>query len=272
MTALHDGWSLREALGRTWQWYVDAPIPEAGNNVAGVGATASLTPGWHPAPVPGSVVGALLQAGEVADPYVGRQSRTVEWTGDRHWVYRRSLEAPAIAADERAVLELDGVDPGGRVFVDGTEVGRIRGLYHAFRADVTDLLRAPGPHRLAVVVDPVPPSEPQVGRTEDVGLHAPRMNYGWDFSPRLPHQGIWRPVRLSVSRLHLHDVVVATETSPDLGSGLVHFDALVDGVGDERDALVVSVLDGERVVAAPPATPPIDPLRPVAGTRRAQTS
>src|SRR5581483_8851826 len=39
-------------------------------------------------------------------------------------------------------------------------------------------------------------SEPQVGETSRVRVHKPRMNYGWDFCPRLVHQGIWRPVTL----------------------------------------------------------------------------
>ena len=43
---------------------------------------------------------------------------------------------------------------------------------------------------------PAPESEPQVGRTSLVRVHKPRMNYGWDFCPRLVHQGIWQSVRL----------------------------------------------------------------------------
>ncbi len=258
MTELHDGWTLREALGRTWQWYVDAPLPEAGNNVADAAERAGSTPGWHPAAVPGSVVGALVRAGEAADPYVGRQSRLVEWTGDRHWVFRRPLETPPLGPDERAVLELDGVDPGGRVFVDGTEVGRVSGLYHRFRADVSPLLRRPGTHRLAVVVDPVPTSEPQVGRTSEVRVHAPRLNYGWDFSPRLPHQGIWRPVRLVVGRLHLHDVVVATEVVEDeVPVGLVHVDALLEGQPADGDVLVCTVADPDGAVVAETRVPAV---------------
>lgn len=240
LTELHDGWTMREALGRTWQWYVDAALPVAGNNVADAAGAASAAPGWLPARVPGSVVGALVREGEVPTPYVGRQSRAAEWTAERHWVFRRPLDPLAIGAGERAMLELDGVDPGGRVFVDGTEVGRIRGLYHPFRADVTDLLREPGPHRIAVVVDPVPASEPQVGATGDVRIHSPRMNYGWDFCPRLPHQGMWRPVRLVVGRVHLHDVVVSAEVVDGVGRLLVNAPAAADVEVADPDGVVVA--------------------------------
>src|SRR5205823_8811123 len=33
-----------------------------------------------------------------------------------------------------------------------------------------------------------------VGRTSRVRAHKSRMGYGWDFCPRLIHQGIWRAV------------------------------------------------------------------------------
>jgi beta-mannosidase len=99
-----------------------------------------------------------------------------------------------------------------------------------------------------VVVDPVPASEPQVGRTEDVRVHVPRLNQGWDFSPRLPHQGLWRPVRLVVGRLQVHDVVVATEVSDLLG--LVHVDAVVDGEPVAGDHLLCTVRDPHGTVVA----------------------
>jgi len=188
-------WSLREALGETWRWYVDAALPAAGNNVAEASAGAAAAPGWWPARVPGSVVTDLAGAGELPDPYRERNTRAAEWTGARSWVYRRAVTVPPLVAGERLVLELDGVDPSGTVCWDGEPVGRVPGLYHRGRFAVPAV---PGEHRLAVVVDPVPASQPQVGRTELVRVHRPRMNEGWDFCPRFPHQGLWRGVRLVI--------------------------------------------------------------------------
>ncbi|MEO3778720.1 glycoside hydrolase family 2 TIM barrel-domain containing protein [Micromonospora sp. B11E3] len=61
--------------------------------------------------------------------------------------------------------------------------------------EVTERLGA-GEHSLAVVVGPAPVSEPQVGYTAAVNVHKGRMGYGWDFCPRMVHQGLWAPVRL----------------------------------------------------------------------------
>ena len=189
------GWTLREALGETWRWYVDAALPAAGNNVAEASAGAAAAPGWWPADVPGSVVSDLARAGELPDPYRERNTRAAEWTGTRSWVYRRAVSVPPLGAGERVVVELEGVDPSGTVFWDGEPLGHVPGLYHRGRFAVPAV---PGDHRLAVVVDPVPASQPQVGRTELVRVHRPRMNEGWDFCPRFPHQGLWRGVRLVI--------------------------------------------------------------------------
>src|SRR3712207_5716407 len=62
-------------------------------------------------------------------------------------------------------------------------------MFAPFEVDVPE-----GEHQLAVVVQAAPESEPQVGRTSRARVHKPRMNYGWDFCPRIVHQGIWRPV------------------------------------------------------------------------------
>jgi len=246
-------WSVREALGLTWQWYVRAALPEAGNNAATAAVAAQRAPGWWPATVPGSVVADLHRAGELPDPYHGRNSRAVEWVAERSWVHRRPVDVPALGPAERAVLELDGVDPGGTVLWDGTEVGRVEGVYHPARLDVTAGCPEPRRHVLAVVVDPAAHSEPQVGRTERVRVHAPRMNQGWDFCPRLRHQGVWRPVRLRVGAVHLHDVSVRTETDADLEHGVVHVRAAVDAPAGADVAVRAALRDGERVVASQPA-------------------
>jgi beta-mannosidase len=86
-------------------------------------------------------------------------------------------------------VRFDGVDHAARVFVDGEEAGYHEGAFTPFEIEVPA-----GEHLLAVAVQPAPPSEAQVGVSSRVLVHKPRMNYGWDFCPRLIHQGIWRGV------------------------------------------------------------------------------
>ncbi|HZT91308.1 MAG TPA: glycoside hydrolase family 2 TIM barrel-domain containing protein [Gaiellaceae bacterium] len=171
-----DGWQLRACLGDEWRWHAGP-------------AKSWDAPGWLPARVPGSVLDDLVRAGEAPSPYHERDSRACEWVSQRAWLYRRRvvLDAP--------LLRFGGVDHACTVLLDGEVVAEHEGMFTPFEVGVH--VRADGrEHLLAVVVHPAPRSEPQVGRTSRVRVHKARMDYGWDFCPRLVHQGIWRSVDL----------------------------------------------------------------------------
>jgi beta-mannosidase len=161
-----DAWQLKGWLGDEWRWHVNKPWD---------------APGWLPARVPGSVIDDLVRAGEVPSPTFERDSRASEWVPNRTWVYRVRVAGGRI--------RFDGVDHEATVFVDGEEVAHHVGAFTPFEVDVPD-----GEHLLAVAVHAAPASEAQVGKTSRVLVHKSRMGYGWDFCPRLVHQGIWRSV------------------------------------------------------------------------------
>jgi beta-mannosidase len=243
-----DDWTIREALGDTAEWYLGAPLPEAGNNVAEASAAIAAAPGWLPARVPGAVVDDLHRAGQVPDPRVGRNSRASEWVAERSWVYRRAVDLPASAAEGVALLELDGVDPGADVYWDGELLGSVSGLYHRARFELVPAQRAEGRHKLALRVHPAPDSEPQVGRTERVRVHTPRLGYGWDFSPRLRHQGVWKSVRLRFGRALLRDVVVRSRVEGR--DGVVEAEWEPPLGADGSDTVTVSVARHGQVLGS----------------------
>jgi beta-mannosidase len=258
-----DDWQLKGWLGDEWRWHVDKPWD---------------APGWLPAHVPGSVIDDLVRAGEIPTPYVERQSRASEWVANRTWVYRRRVSGGAI--------EFAGVDHEATVFVDGEEVAHHVGAFTPFRIDVAE-----GEHLLAVAVHPAPESEAQVGKTSRVRVHKSRMGYGWDFCPRLVHQGIWRSVTLDpppevfprvtlahgVGRVEIGDEVVLEVEQPELwwpngmgeqrlyraGDLEVGFRTieLVPNEGAPADALPYTlVVNGERVYMRGWNWVPIDAL------------
>ena len=191
-----DEWQLRAVLGDDWVPQLEKPWD---------------APGWLPARVPGSVLEDLRRAGEVPDPYVSRNSLLCEWVPERAWIYRRRLEGPG-------VVRFDGVDHEATVFVDSVEVAHHEGAFTPFEVAIPD-----GARTLAVVVHAAPASEPQLGRTSLVRIHKSRMGYGWDFCPRMIHQGIWRSVTMHEERPREPHPVVRLED----GVGTVEVDGEV---------------------------------------------
>ncbi|HEX5013351.1 MAG TPA: glycoside hydrolase family 2 TIM barrel-domain containing protein [Candidatus Limnocylindrales bacterium] len=185
--------------------------------------------GWLPATVPGSVINDLWVAGHVADPYHGLNSLQAEWVPERAWTYRRALPSVPPTSDGASVrLRFDGVDHACHVFVDGDLVGRHDGMFRPFEVELGSRLSRRGGAgdvggpELAVVVEPAPEIEPQTGRTSRVRVHKSRMGYGWDFCPRLVHQGIWQSVTLTTAdAARIVDVWARPHLADDFASATV---------------------------------------------------
>ena len=179
-----EDWRIAGFVGDEWRWKKLTDDEPSANII------------WHAARVPGSVIDDLARAGAVADPYYDRNSLQVEWVPQRTWVYRRTFRVDASLARRRATLVFEGIDYEAEVFLNGEVIGTHRGMFTLAIFDVTDRLRLDRENVLVVAIAPAPEEEPQVGRTERVRTHKTRMNYGWDFCPRLVHQGLWDDARL----------------------------------------------------------------------------
>lgn len=191
-----------------------------------------------PANIPGSVRGALLAAGLVADPMIGQQSRLSEWIENRHWTFERALPDMRPDDGQRLVLVCESLDYAGHVLVDETIVGSFEGTFVPHEFDLTDAVLAGG-NRLSIVFTDVPDGLGQNGRTTMIRPFKPRFSYGWDWTPRIVQTGVPGAVRLEVrTAARLGDtrvtVDVATSTvtaalpegveaelSVDTGSGML---------------------------------------------------
>ena len=165
--------------------------------------------------MPGSVQHDLWQAGEIPDPYFERNSLLIEWTAARSWVYKRSFQANPAWRDQRVRLRFKGVDYHARFFLNGKALGEHHSMYTPAVFEISDDLTWGADNLLAVAIDEAPHEQPQVGYTSRVRTHKARMNYWWDFSPRMVHQGIWDGVDVLVSGpAAIEDVWVRPQLEP----------------------------------------------------------
>jgi beta-mannosidase len=233
--ALADGWSVKSYLS------TDAAVAAAEHAWDGEG--------WLAARVPGSVAHDVWQAGEAPSPYHERDSLALEWVAERAWRYRSVVAVPSLADGEVSWLRFEGVDHAATVLWDGVVIADHEGMFVPFEVALPGV--APGGHRLDVVVAPAPGSEPQVGRTSRVRIHKSRMSYGWDFCPRLVHQGIWRPVTLEMGGpARLLDVWARPSWAGEPGGDArLEVRAGVEAAG-AAGRLALTLRDGRRIVAA----------------------
>jgi beta-mannosidase len=204
---------------------------------------------WMPATVPGSVHDDLWRCGEIADPYSGRNSLLSEWVPARTWVYRKTFRLPSMRLGTRASLLFRGVDHDARFYLNGHHLGDHSGMFTPARFELDRVLRADEPNTLAVVLLPAPAGEPQVGVTARVRTLKSRMNYGWDFCPRMVHVGIWDDVRLDLTgAIGISDVYVRPRLNSGLNGADLRIAAQLEAPAPVGARVETTILAGGRVV------------------------
>src|SRR5262249_2772443 len=163
------------------------------------------------------------------------------------------------------------------VWLDGQELGRHENMFRPAVFDVTERLTPGKTHQLALCFDP--PLAHVAGKTvsdwgrnpERTVMRKAQFGYGWDWGPRLPTIGIWRPgelkrerkaalvgvhfstvdlapgrdravvaVRVEAERFAMSDPLVArislTQPNGVNGEGEVVRELVLDGTGDRFDS------------------------------------
>jgi beta-mannosidase len=198
-------WQFKGFVGEDWLWR-NAHKPDSRD-----------VRGWKTGTIPGSVQNDLWQAGMLPDPYAGMNSLAIEWVPERTWLYKRTFSADPTLRGKRVDLVFEGVDYSARFYLNGELLGQHTGMFLPAVFPVGDRLNYEGENLLVVVIDPAPFEQPQIGYTSRVYTQKTRMNYWWDFCPRMVHVGIWQDVYLRVSgSVRFEDVHVQAGLSVDL--------------------------------------------------------
>ncbi len=177
-----------------------------------------------PAPVPGSVQGALRQAGVLPNWNIGINWRDCEWVEHRHWMYRTHLPDVWLAkssSEKQASFRLEclGLDYSGWVYVNQREAGTFKGTHLTHNFDITPYLND-ADNVLEIVFDLSPRWLGQFGYTSQTREWKTRFNYTWDWSPRLVQIGIWDKISLvAVEGSEMNSLRCMTDADPYKATG-----------------------------------------------------
>ena len=218
--------------------------------------TAEIHSGWQmrqagweeflPASVPGSVYHDLMQNGKMDDPFWRDNFPKALKRMDHDYEYKTEFAADkALLKSDAVLLRFEGIDTVADVFLNGEKLGHTENMHRTFEFEVKDLLKEEGNELRVLLHSPTRfikeeykhnvadgSEEAMVGFAN---LRKTHCMFGWDWGPRLPDAGLWRPVKLLGIEKARVDSVYVTQKHED-GRVTLHFD--VDADVYDREALM----------------------------------
>ncbi|UTV38432.1 glycoside hydrolase family 2 protein [Ensifer adhaerens] len=168
--------------------------------------------------LPGDVHSALLKAGVIDDPYVGRNENDVQWAAHKDWVIERTV---TVGADDIAgywYLDLEYLDTVASVFVNDKLVLEAENCFRRYRPDVSKTLVG-GENRIRIVLHssiaegarrqaeqpfyvPYHPGNSPIANGNM--LRKPQCHFGWDWNLAIAPLGVYGEIalcRLEIARI-----------------------------------------------------------------------
>ena len=189
------------------------PAPEVSARAEDISSAEFDAKQWMAATVPGTVLTTMIDRGVYPDPDFGLNNMAIPETLNKqdYW-YRVEFATPKSAVGRRFGLTFDGINYAADVWLNGKELGRVKGAFIRGTFDVSGLLHESGQNVLAVRISPPPhpgfPHEQSIkGGAGDNGgqlcLDGPTFvaTEGWDWIPAIRdrNSGIWQDVVLSAT-------------------------------------------------------------------------
>ena len=183
-------------------------------------------PVFIPASVPGSVYADYLAAGRLEDPFWRDNEDAAYRLLEHDFLYERTFRPDeALLACAHLELVCEGLDTLCDVSLNGAPLFSADNMHRTYVADVKPRL-VPGENRLTLLFHSPTrycaeayARQPIGGSTDAVPgfsyLRKAHCMFGWDWGPRLPDAGIWRPIYLRAwEDVRLEEVYVTQNHAP----------------------------------------------------------
>lgn len=160
-----------------------------------------------PAAVPGSVYHDLLINGKMKDPYYRDQELEALKIMEQDFTYWTEFQASEeFLGEEEKILCFEGLDTLADIYLNEIHLGSANNMHRTWRLPVGNYLKK-GSNFLKVVLHSPTKfireahEKRKINGTPDAMRGFPQLRkahcmFGWDWGPRLPDAGIWRPAYL----------------------------------------------------------------------------
>jgi hypothetical protein len=244
----YSGPVVADNIVKGWRLAAAPEVKVTGKDVSSPGFDASR---WLVATTPGTVLTTYVDRGVYPDPDYGLNNLAIpEKLNRQDYWYRTEFTIPAdLGKDEHFFVTFNGVNYQAEVWVNGRQIGSMKGAFVRGRFDLSPFVTAGQPVAIALKVSP--PPHPGIAHEESLsagpGDNGGQMAQdgptfvaaeGWDWIPsvRDRNTGLWQ------------DVVLSRTGAVRLGDSQVITD-LVDATNRQAD--VTLIVPVENLSSAP---------------------
>lgn len=201
-----------------------------------------------PCEVPGTVRSALLEAGEIPDPYYGYDNEKSMWVEQKEWWFFKRFSVSGALSGKYVELAFDGTSFSGDCWLNGSYVGELEGMLNPRAFEVSRLLKYGEENQIAIRLQAPPDAREnsiEHGLTwrgdRDQLYSIAQCMYGWDWGPHALPVGIWKSVALRISGPVMIDnplirTTIVSDTEARCGIGL--------DIRNLSDSMVVADISG----------------------------
>lgn len=202
-----------------WQMIKAGDIKASGEKISTIDYS---TNDWMQAIIPGTVLNSLVYNKKYPEPYYGLNNKVesnlipdISDVGRDFYTYwfRTEFKVPESYKGKTVWLQLDGINYRAEVWVNGTMLTTVNGMFFQDYIDVTEFVKVGSSNALAIKVNPVDVTgsyrpkkwgavgEFRNGGNGNIGLNTTMlMTVGWDFTfmdgIRDRNTGIWKNISL----------------------------------------------------------------------------
>ena len=160
-----------------------------------------------PAFVPGDLYSDLIKNGKTEDPYFRDNELEALKLAEHEYEYQTTFSVTETVLErDRILLCFEGIDTLAELYLNEKHLGSVYNMHRTWEFDVKALLKTEGNVLRAVFHSPTEYIRERYARkrldgTSDAMRGFPYLRkahcmFGWDWGPRLPGAGFWRPVSL----------------------------------------------------------------------------
>ena len=206
-----------------------------------------------PVEVPGSVFEALYDNKIIEDPFYGLREHDVSWVYESEWVYRKEFDLDLGFLEHNSILlRFHGLDTISEIFLNGESLGVTHNMFTRYDYEVKSKLKVKG-NRIVVKFKSSTLTAREQKEKKGINLNTgyaaipgvpylrkAQYSFGWDWGPKLPDIGIWKPVDLmGYDNIRIESFYVIQK---------LNYNSNVDNIVELREITDIGVISADLLI------------------------